>query len=86
MNKEAEKINQLYIKGRIDKEEYSRLISKYDAKTEPTEPLPPKEKIQELISNMSLEDLLDTYRKTKEDAASKVMQPLIIAELENRIG
>lgn len=79
MREEIEKINQLYIKGRIDKEKYNRLMDKYAEKLEPIE------NIKEIISNMSLEELLDTYKNTKEDAASKVMQLLIIAEIERRI-
>ena len=68
-----DKINDLFIKGWITEEEYEELYNKYAPSY--------KEKIIELISSMSIEELLDTYKNDD----TNVIKYLIIAELENRI-
>ena len=80
--KTIDKINNLFIKGMIDKEEYEELISKYERKPEPLE------NIRDILGVMSVEELLETYKNaiTETEAKRELLKYLIISELENRIN
>lgn len=80
--KTLDKINNLFIKGMIDKEEYEELINKYERKPEPLE------NIRDILGIMSVEELLETYKNaiTETEAKRELLKYLIISELENRIN
>ena len=65
------KINEMFIKGWINEDEYEELIEKHT----------PKNNIKDIISSMSIEELLETYKNDD----TEIIKYLIIAELENRI-
>ena len=79
------KINELYIKGWITDAEYEALYKKHA----------PEHKEQsgaasiiEVISKMSIEELLETYKDAERmlgKAGASVIHLLIVAELEKRI-
>lgn len=80
--KTLDKINNLYINGMIDREEYEGLISRYKPKPEPLE------NIRDILSIMSVEELLETYKNaiTETEAKRELLKHLIISEIENRIN
>lgn len=80
--KTLDKINNLYLKGMINKEEYEELISKYKPQPEPLE------NIQRILSIMTVEELLETYKNavTETEAKADLLKFLIIVEIENRIN
>lgn len=80
--KTLDKINKLYVNGMIDREEYEELISKHKPKPEPLE------NIHHVLSIMTVEELLETYKNaiTETEAKRELLKYLIISELENRIN
>ena len=64
----------------IDKEEYEELISKHKPE--------PLKNIRDILSIMSVEELLETYKNaiTETEAKRELLKYLIISELENRIN
>lgn len=80
--KTLDKINNLYIKGMIDKEEYEKLISKYKCKPKPLD------NIRDILKVMNVEELLETYKNAiaETEAKAELLKYLIISEIENRIN
>lgn len=80
--KTLDKINHLYIKGKIDNEKYEELINRYTPKPEPLK------NIKDILTVMSVEELLETYKNALTDTVTtaELFKFLIIAELENRIS
>lgn len=77
------KINDLYVKGWISKEEYDALYEKHAPKPSGAE------QIIKLLAGMSLEELLETYKDAERllgKAGASVIQLLITAELDKRIN
>lgn len=77
------KINDLYVKGWISKEEYDALYEKHAPQKSSAEYL------VEVISGMSLEELLEAYKDSEAllgKAGASVIQLLITAELDKRIN
>lgn len=74
------KLNNLFIKGWINEEEYKNLINKHTKDNSSTD------KIKKMLNSMSIEELLDTYDKAETKAEKKTIKLLIMAELEKRIG
>lgn len=77
------RINEMYVKGHIDKAEYEALYDKYSPKTSGAAEL------VGLIGKMSLEELLEAYKDTEQllgKAGASVIHLLIVAELDKRIN
>lgn len=80
--KTLDKINNLYIKGIINEEEYEELLSRHKRKTEPLD------NIKNILGIMTVEELLETYKNAiaEKEAKAELLKYLIIAEIENRIN
>ena len=80
--KTLDRINNLYIKGIINEEEYEELINRHKRKTEPLD------NIKSILCIMTVEELLETYKNAiaETEAKAELLKYLIIAEIENRIN
>lgn len=78
-----DRINDLFIKGHIDAETYEALYKKHAPKPSGAE------QIINLLADMSLEELLETYKDAEAmlgKAGASVIHLLITAELDKRIN
>lgn len=78
-----DRINQLYVKGHISKEEYEALYDRHKPQESGAAAL------IGIIGNMSVEELLKTYKDAEKllgKAGASVLHLLIAAELDKRIN
>ena len=77
------RIDEMFVRGHIDKAEYEALYDRYKPKESGAAEL------VGLISKMSLEDLLELYKDAERmlgKAGASVIHLLIVAELDKRIN
>lgn len=78
-----DRINEMYLKGHIDKAEYEALYNRHKPQESGAA------KLVGIVSSMSLEELLEAYKDAESllgKAGASVIQLLIVAELDKRIN
>lgn len=87
---EIKRINELFRKGRINEKEYEELYNKYKPADNSIISVDSVgktvDKIINILSSMSIEELLDVYDQAETETEKNIIKQLIIAEIEDRIN